>query len=850
MDPLTALGLAGNIIQVISFTHELVSEGNKIYHAVDGVLIENKDYEEVAHDLDLLTSRLTESQRTWLASHPNSELDPDEVQLRNICDRCSEIAIELTRNLQKLRVQEGTKHRRLKSYKQALISVWRKDAVEDIASRLERYQREMDSRILVGLRKSLQDASIQSSAQYGQLDQRTKDLFSAIVNSGNRLETSLGDQHELLSRIADGQDHTHQMLMTIVERSRVPSPGPPAYEQATSGSSAAEPTPLHEAAEGGQVLEVRKILRNPNADVNAKDQYGCTPLHLASSVEVAKRLVNDKRVDHYAEDYEGRTALHYAVLKRRLGVVKVLLEANVDKTLEDDNGKTATFYACECPAALWMLKYGVDTEVRAVDHLDNTGLIQMAWLGDVEGCKFFLEQSATVNARNALGETALTEACRHGDLGVTELLLRAGADTEICADKDWTALLQAIRDGRENVVPVLLKYRARQDARLASGNTPLAEACWRYHFGIARLLIEAGSSVHTRDCLGKTPLLRAASGEFHGDAAFVRFVLARGADKDAKDNEGHTAVYEAAKAGHAEVLRELLSAGAAADVRTEKHKWTPLGQAARLNRFACVKMLLDHGADPNLKGHFDHAPLAEAAHHGNLGIVELLLDHGADIETTAGRGYRPLAIAAHQGKDDVVKLLVTRGANIEAIGFSDIKADFSFTALIRAAQYGRSSTVAVLAELGADVNARDNDDRTALTLATWENHKETVAMLIQKGANINARSNGGMTALHNAAMRGHVEVARLLVEANANLRLRDSRGCTAWTVAVHTNRDRQFRPLLQPHPEEDELLLNMQAERHPREIAAYLNEVYRDQPNTTMEIPARIPQLQRQAMNK
>lgn len=77
-----------------------------------------------------------------------------------------------------------------------------------------------------------------------------------------------------------------------------------------------------------------------------------------------------------------------------------------------------------------MLRYGHDTEAIAHDHLKNTGLFQMAWLGDVEGTKFYLSQGAKVDAQNSFGETALSQSAMHGDLEIVKELLAHGANKE------------------------------------------------------------------------------------------------------------------------------------------------------------------------------------------------------------------------------------------------------------------------------------------------------------------------------------------------------------------------------------------------------------------------------------
>lgn len=85
----------------------------------------------------------------------------------------------------------------------------------------------------------------------------------------------------------------------------------------------------------------------------------------------------------------------------------MLVDAGIDASLEDDDRRTAMVHASEWAAAIWLLEHGTATEARATDHLDNTGLLHMAWLGDREGTKFFLDQGANVNARNSHLETAL-----------------------------------------------------------------------------------------------------------------------------------------------------------------------------------------------------------------------------------------------------------------------------------------------------------------------------------------------------------------------------------------------------------------------------------------------------------
>ena len=661
LDPLTALGLAGNLIQVIQFSYDIVSEGNKIYHDAGSVLDQNKTTEEVASDLSELTRNLTAKQEEWRAAHGYTALDPDEIRLRNLCDRCVEVALELQIQLSKLKAKDGP-GKRLRSYKQALISVWRKDDIEEIAARLKRYQEELDTRVLLGIRQSLKEADARNAEQFNNLDQQTKALTVAVLDHNGAFDTKLDQHTDLLAQIAAGQVRTHEMLQIVAGATRTPSPVPPAYHQVMPASTT--PSPLHQAAEGGNTTQLRQLLRNLSINVNVRDEYGCTPLHVAPSAEIARYLLRDKRVDHSAEDHAGRSALHYAVLKRRLDVVKVLLSNNVDKEWKDDLEKTALFYAQNCPAATFMLRYGTDVEAKTTDRKKSSGLIYLAWLGDKEGTEFYLDEGADINAKTVRGETALTVSAKHGNVEIVEMLLGRGADPEIADDFGWTPLLKTSRYGNEAAVRVLLRHGAKKRAKLRSGNSTLAEACWRNHFGIARMLIEAGSPIDTRDIQQATPLFKASH---EGDADFVRWALHRNADVHAKNDAGLTPLYVACERGHSEVTTLLLEAGSRHQTKSPGG-WTPLAVAATRGRSNCVKALLKYGADPNLGSHYDTTPAAEACYHGHPKMLKHFLAAGANIEATNSMGLTLLAIAAYRGQDACVRVLVDAGAKFETRG--------------------------------------------------------------------------------------------------------------------------------------------------------------------------------------
>lgn len=82
--------------------------------------------------------------------------------------------------------------------------------------------------------------------------------------------------------------------------------------------------------------------------------------------------------------------------------------------------------------------------------------------------------------------------------------------------------------------------------------------------------------------------------------------------------------------------------------------------------------------------------------------------------------------------------------------------------LFKAVKKGNIARVAELINKGADINAKDNDGKTALIYAADKGHTEIATLLIDKGANVNAKSNGGKTALMLARAIGHEDIVQLL----------------------------------------------------------------------------------------
>lgn len=308
------------------------------------------------------------------------------------------------------------------------------------------------------------------------------------------------------------------------------------------------------------------------------------------------------------------------------------------------------------------------------DSNHDTALTLACTGGHEELVELLLSRGADIEHRDKKGFTPLILAATAGHEKVVEVLLTHGANIEAQSERTKdTALSLACSGGRYEVVEFLLNRGANKEHRNVSDYTPLSLAASGGYVNIIRLLLSHSAEINSRtgSKLGISPLMLAA---MNGHVAAVRTLLDMGSDINAQiETNRNTALTLACFQGRHEVVQLLLEKKANVEHRA-KTGLTPLMEAASGGYVEVGRVLLDYGADvnaPPVPSSRDTA-LTIAADKGHVEFVELLLQRGAQPDVKNKKGNSPLWLAANGGHLEVVELLYKAKADIDSQVFYSV----------------------------------------------------------------------------------------------------------------------------------------------------------------------------------
>jgi ankyrin repeat protein len=321
-----------------------------------------------------------------------------------------------------------------------------------------------------------------------------------------------------------------------------------------------------------------------------------------------------------------------------------------------------------------------------------------------------------------------------------------------------------------------------------------------------------------------------------GRLAPVQALLAGGAQVNARDRRGQTALMWAAAEGHLEVVSALLEAEA--DFRTPLASgFTPLFFAVREGRTDVALRLLEVGLDVDemMRGEKEKRgpnPLVLAVENGHFETALALLEAGADpnaqpdgyaalhaiswVRKPLGGDNNPSPVGSGNiGPLEFVNAIVARGADVNLrlakgeSGFADFTTTGS-TPFVLAARTGDLPLMKLLLGLGADPSIPNADESTALLAAAGvgdlgsglqsagseEEAIESVKLLLELGLDVNVVDENGETAMHGAAYQNWPRLVEFLAAHGADVNVWHSNNRWGWTplLIAHGYREGNFRP--------------------------------------------------------
>jgi uncharacterized protein len=373
-------------------------------------------------------------------------------------------------------------------------------------------------------------------------------------------------------------------------------------------------TPLALAPSAAVVTRLLVAGANPNI-VTATGESPLMAAARAGSVDIVKALLEHGADVNAAEKVRGQTALMWAVSQRHPDVVRILLEHGADvRTRTRSNPQL--LYTGESSGAG---RNPADWVMETIDRGGSTALMFAARQGDLESAKLLLAAGASPNEVTADGMSALVLASYSDHANVAALLLNKDANPN-SAEAGYTALDTAVLRGDAELVRTLLSYGANANSRISKGTpitregedwilptplvgaTPFFLAAKFLEIDIMRSLVKAGADPLLGTKEGTTPLMAAAGVGWGGDVdrrgrdtsgaadatihdedralEAASLALDLGADVNAANQAGDTALHGAAAKGYDAIVQLLVSKGARLDARNKRGR-TPLASAKK-----------------------------------------------------------------------------------------------------------------------------------------------------------------------------------------------------------------------------------------------------------------------------
>lgn len=449
---------------------------------------------------------------------------------------------------------------------------------------------------------------------------------------------------------------------------------------------------------------------------------------------------------------------------------------------------------------------GNDNINKCMEHGKTILIYLVSQHKDIEAVRFLIENGAELRTHCTPQYEALFVALtENSSLPMVETLINNNANVIAEDDEKNTALIiAATYNSNPKIISALLEYGLRINVKNKFGHDALTLAVYNNErLPIIQRLLDNSADINSRDNKGRTPLMAAA---IRGNDAVMQYLIKRGADFNAKDNNDVSVLDYYNKHTYLQTLPHNISKFATPSERleqeydfiTENHyKYNNMLKQSVFdeNADSMVTEAIKNNADIDILTENGCTTLLNASRlNSPQNILEKLLNAGAKINATCENNQNALMLIISNADDKIpliqqvqkIRYLAKKGIDINATD------DEGNTALMYASIHKSApGLVQALIENNADINKKNKSGETALMLAIKsEAPEKSILKLLEANADTNLADNSGETPLwYLLKNNGNATVVSDILAFGADITLPDVNGDTPIWYALNHNLD-------------------------------------------------------------